>query len=79
MRKYNKKNLLHAALFGHTIAVQSVNDQIMFIVFLKCIDLCPFTDLERPLSEEPLMRFFALSYNYDLLIFGKHSFEFCSF
>lgn len=68
-----------AGLFGHTIAVWSVNEQIVCLVFFpKYIDLCLFSDLEQFLFEEPLIRALDLSYNYGLLIFWKRLFEFCS-
>ena len=64
-----------AALFGYTIAVQIVNDQIIFFSFFsKCIELCPFSDLKQPLPEEPVMKSIDLLYNYGLLIFYKVTF-----
>ena len=66
------KKCLNAALFNNTIAVQTVNDQIIFLVFFfpKCIELCLFFDPEQSLFEGPIMRSFLI---YHIIMAHQYS------
>ena len=45
---------------------------IILVFFSKCIELCPFSDLQQPSSEEPLMRVHVLCKRLSDIFFANN-------